>query len=287
MTSETSLQPVAEDFSLTDGMLIPQTYNQLWRAARMYASSGLTPTHFHEKPAACAIAITQALRCGLEPLFFMQNTYVVGGKVSIMTTLAVALLKSSGAIRGALRFEFEGEKEQRSCTCFATDAISGETLSKSISMSIVRGEGWDQNKKWRSMPDHMLQLRSALWLARTYYPEVLLGLPCKEEVEDAAISEASAARVVETKPATVVTLGDVTQALNQKRTNSQQAKSERHDLESTQVDPVPPQEQGTREDITPFEAAQIAEQEAERKPKTKPKQGALIDTSDPYRGAGQ
>ena len=128
-------------------------------------------------------------------------------------------------------------------------------------------------------------LRSAIKLYSDD-PDIAMAL----EMDDRHFAEPQALeRQIAAQP--VATLQDVTQMM-QRRLPQRAAEAidftpRAEQAESTQVESAPQQDHSTREEITPFEAAQIAEQEAERKPKAKPKQGALIDTSDPYRGAGQ
>jgi hypothetical protein len=55
-------------------------------------------------------------------------------------------------------------------------------------MEVAKLEGWiDKNgSKWRTMPEQMLRYRSAMWLARLYAPECLMGMSTVDELEDMA-----------------------------------------------------------------------------------------------------
>jgi hypothetical protein len=58
--------------------------------------------------------------------------------------------------------------------------------STEVSMEMAVNEGWygKNGSKWQTMPDLMLQYRSAAFFGRIYAPELLMGLPAVEEVQD-------------------------------------------------------------------------------------------------------
>ena len=58
--------------------------------------------------------------------------------------------------------------------------------STEVSMEMAVNEGWysKNGSKWQTMPDLMLMYRSAAFFGRIYAPEVLMGLPAAEEVQD-------------------------------------------------------------------------------------------------------
>jgi len=49
---------------------------------------------------------------------------------------------------------------------------------------MAKAEGWTSNKKWRTMPDHMLRFRSATFFGRQHVADLLLGVQTEEEVVD-------------------------------------------------------------------------------------------------------
>lgn len=162
----------------------PKTLAQLQRLARMYSESGLVPQHYSGNIANCAIGVQMALRCKVDILTFLQSSYIVHGKPGIESKLAIAMLNSSGQIRGRVRFTLEGEGKGRRCTAYAVDATTGDTLSQTVSMDMAEAEGWLKNQKWKSLTDLMLQYRSAMFLIRVFFPDVLMGMQSLEELND-------------------------------------------------------------------------------------------------------
>lgn len=166
--------------------LRPKDMAGVWRMARMYSASSLVPVHFQGKVADCAIAIQMALRCKVDPMAFLQKCYIVYGRPSIETTLAVAMANTSGVLKSRITYRLEGEGAARKCTAIATLKESGEVINSEVSVRIAHAMGWWDKKDslWPKMTDLMLQYRSAMWLIRAYMPEVLMGIYSIDEARD-------------------------------------------------------------------------------------------------------
>lgn len=164
----------------------------LWRLAVMYSQSGeMVPQHYQGKAPACMVAIQMASRCKVDPLAFMQQSYVVHGKPGVSGALVIAMLNASGKIKGRVRYAFAGQGDQRSCTACVTDKETDEEIKLTLEWKTVMAEGWHLPKgkdrmpsKWSTMPEQMFRYRAATWLVRAHYPEVLMGLHTADELED-------------------------------------------------------------------------------------------------------
>lgn len=160
-----------------------------WKSAKFLSSSDLVPQDtYREKPANCLIALDIANRTGFSPLTVMQQLYIVKGKPSWSGQMAIALVNNCGRFT-PLEFTYVGEMGTPSHGCYAsaTDLKSGKVcVSDIVTMQMAKDEGWlDKNgSKWKTMPMQMMKYRSGAFFARTYCPEVLLGLPLADEVRD-------------------------------------------------------------------------------------------------------
>lgn len=172
----------------SEGRIAKCNMGGLWRLARIYSESNVVPEHFRKSPSNCFIACQLAYRMRVDPFAVMQSLYIVpgSGKPSMEARLAIACLNASGQTVGRIRWRFDGEGSARSCTAFVVDRETGDELDLRIDWSTVEGEGWLSKKgsKWQTMPDQMFRYRSATWLIRAYYPEVMMGLRTTDEVED-------------------------------------------------------------------------------------------------------
>lgn len=165
--------------------LDPVRYRHLQMVAKDFAASEIVPKRYQGKPCDCLIALELAARLGMHPLMVMQNVYTVHGTPGMQGQFVIALLNSSGVFAAPLEWEYDGDGDSRSCTCRATRKKDGKPVELKMSIAIARAEGWyGQNPKWKNIPDQMLAYRSASWLARLHFPEVLMGLQTVEEIAD-------------------------------------------------------------------------------------------------------
>lgn len=171
----------------------PAKFEHIWRVAKCFAMSSLTPDTLRGKPEDCFILTQLAMRLNCDPFMLMQNTYVVHGRPGMEAKLQIGLLNASGRIRGNVTYTFSGKADDYGCEASAIDAATGAKITgPRVTWRIVKAEGWDkpkgtQTSKWRTMPDLMFRYRAASLLIRTHYPEVTLGLMTREELEEQVI----------------------------------------------------------------------------------------------------
>jgi hypothetical protein len=178
-----------------------------FKAAKFLAASDLVPeATYRDKPANCLIALDIANRLGMSPLIVMQQLYIVKGKPSWSGQFCVAAIQNTGRFSP---LEYLWGEGGTSCSCQATRKADGAVCrGATVSLKMAQDEGWmgKSGSKWKTMPQQMLMYRAATFFARTFCPEVLLGLQTADEVTDVYGPEP------ETAPATVtISLGDVTE----------------------------------------------------------------------------
>lgn len=171
----------------------------------------------------CMIALDMAQRMNANPLMVMQNLHVIEGRPSWSSQFIISAINSSGKF-SPLRFDLEWleeieatfstfewvtgpngrrvKQEQKHaikvrnarCVAWAIEKATGERLeSAPVTMEMAVNEGWygKNGSKWRSMPDLMLRYRSAAFFGRIYAPELLMGLPTAEELQDVFVQDAA------------------------------------------------------------------------------------------------
>jgi len=135
----------------------------------------------------CVIACRAALTLGIDPLMFLQHTYIVpnGGAIAIDGQIAIAVLNNSPTIKGRIRFLFTGDGKDRACKASVTDAKTGESHSYTVTWKDVVMNRWNREKsQWSTQPELMFRYRSALYLARTSFPDLLMGMRTIDEQDD-------------------------------------------------------------------------------------------------------
>lgn len=188
----------------TDLFFNPGAFEQLQRAATMFASSSLVPAHMQgrDKIGDCAIALALAHEMRESPIMVMQNIYVVKGKAGWNAQYLIARANKYGIFKGNLKWRFEDKGDieitkaikdkgsskvkarNLSATCYAVLKDTGEEVSETVDLEMAEAEEWTRNSKYHTMARLMLQYRSATFLIRLNCPEVMMGLPVIEEVED-------------------------------------------------------------------------------------------------------
>lgn len=186
----------------------------LWRLATLYSKSNLVPTHFRGEPEDCLIGLQLAQRLGVDPFMLFQNLYVVHGKPGIEAKLAIALVNASGKIKGSLTYYLDGEGADRFCRATVLEAETGKEIEYIVERKLAKRMGWDKPGKggmesqWVTNPDLMLRYRAAMFLIRTHYPEVIMGLQSREELVDTYGEQRQAVGVDLAKRATRSSLND-------------------------------------------------------------------------------
>lgn len=121
------------------------------------------------------------------PLQVMQQIYFVGGQPAWKSSFVVTLLKSEGV---KVTFEeigsFAEDRAKAKTRAIGTDKSGMRYYSTWITWEVVHGNGWDNKagSKWLSMPDQMARYRAATFLARAYWPELLMGYYTTDERAD-------------------------------------------------------------------------------------------------------
>jgi len=203
---------VSTDNSTFSALMDTSKFEQLQRAASVFAKSDMVPAHYKGKIENCIIALATAKRMEVDPFMFMQNSYIVHGRPGIEAKLAIGLLNTRGIFRGGIKYETGGEGDERWCRCWAIDRETGERVEGSkVSIKTAKAEGWyDKNgSKWKTMPELMLQYRAAMFFARLHAPEVLMGLYSVEELHDMA----NVGQIRDVTPQSVVDTDDLNSAL--------------------------------------------------------------------------
>lgn len=161
-------------------------FKEAFMLGKYLAQSDLVPSTYKGNPTNCAIALDIANRMGVSPMFVMQNLYVVKGIPSWSGQACMSIIRACGRYEN-VKPVYVGEvgKDNRGCYIEATDAKSGEKVrGTEINMAMVHGEGWDSNKKWKTMPEQMLVYRAATFFARAYCPNELMGFKVEGEADD-------------------------------------------------------------------------------------------------------
>ena len=181
----TAKMPVIEDGEYSI-LFDTARFEQAFRVARLFSASKFVPEAYQGSPENCFVALQMATRLRIDPMMFMQKTYIVHGKPGMEATLAIALINARGPFDGPIQWKLTGEGMDRACTAYAKHRHTGEICEVTVDMKMAKAEGWydKSGSKWKTIPDQMLRYRSASFLGRLYAPECLMGISTVDELDD-------------------------------------------------------------------------------------------------------
>jgi hypothetical protein len=164
------------------GGLAFQNADQAMNFARMMAvSSVAVPKHLRGNPGACLAVVIQAIEWRLSPYAVANKSYSVNDRLAFESQLIQAVILQRAPIEGRLKVEYTGEGEQRVCRVWAT-LQNGDVVDYT---SPPRGRITPQNSPlWKTDPDQQQFYFSARALCRRHFPDVLLGIYARDELED-------------------------------------------------------------------------------------------------------
>lgn len=182
---EAKLSPVT--FQPGEIFMNIQAFEAAQRMIRPLSESDLVPATFQKRPANCLIALETAQRIGASPMMVMQNLYIVHGKPAWSSTFLIACINASRKFT-PLRYRMTGEKgtDGYGCIAWAIDRDGEKLESPEVTIGMAKAEGWygKTGSKWKTMPELMLRYRAATFFARTYVPELTMGIQTQDEIID-------------------------------------------------------------------------------------------------------
>lgn len=181
-------QPAA----LTTGSMLSNValMDSLHRFAVLMSESRVTvPTHLHGNVPDCMAVAMQAVRWGMDPFVVAQKTHVVSGRLGYEAQLVNAVVQSSGAIRGAFHYEFEGAGSAMACRVGAVLAgEQGVTWGEWLKSSEVQTKN---SPLWKVNPKQQMGYLQVKNWARLYCPGAILGVYTQDELVDVAPAPAA------------------------------------------------------------------------------------------------
>ena len=176
-------------------------YQQFYKMAEGLSKTDLVPDNYKNKPENCLIAIDTARQIGAKnPLFVMQNLYIVKGKPSWSGQYCSALVYTNFKNVKVNRVG-NAENGLKGIYITATNKNGENCRGSVVTLEMAQKEGWvnKQGSKWQTMPEQMLIYRAFAFFARAYCPDKLLGMHDEYEVQDITPADNSKAKNLEDK----------------------------------------------------------------------------------------
>jgi hypothetical protein len=169
-------------------LMSPDRMNNLIAFSEVMAGGRvMIPAHLHGKPADCLAIAMQATEWGMNPFTVAQKTHLVSGTLGYEAQLVIAVLQTTGAIRGRFHFEYQGEGQALQCRAGAIPGGETEIVwSEWIAFSMVKVKN---SPLWTANPKQQMGYLQAKNWARLYAPGAILGVYSADELEERFIPE--------------------------------------------------------------------------------------------------
>jgi len=156
---------------------------QIMEFAKMLAISNVAvPKHLRGNPGACLGIVTQAVEWRMSPFAVANKSYSVNDRLAYEAQLIHAVVLQRAPLDGRIKFEFRGEGATRSCRTWAKIKNSDETVEYcSPRLADIKTKN---SPLWVADPDQQLGYYSVRALCRRHFPDVLMGVYSRDELDD-------------------------------------------------------------------------------------------------------
>jgi hypothetical protein len=187
---KTSIQSVAFGRSESGSGLAPQNLGDIVRFAEVMSRADIAiPKHLRENPGACLAVCMQAFNWQMDPFAVAQKSYKVGDQMAYEAQLIAAVINTRAGLKRRPQIEYRGTGGTRQCIV-TFEADDGSThLYESPQFSAITTKN---SPLWKSDPDQQLGYYSIRAGARRHFPEVILGVYDRDELE--AVKDVTPAR---------------------------------------------------------------------------------------------
>jgi len=157
---------------------------QVMEFSKLMAVSGqAVPKHLRATPGACLAVSLQAMNWHMDPFAVANKSYMVNDRIAYEAQLIHAVIEQRAPIKGRLKGKYEGEGAKRVCVLTAISQEDGDTIEyRSPEIGSITTKN---SPLWKSDPDQQLWYYSARAMCRRHFPDVLLGVYEKEEIQHA------------------------------------------------------------------------------------------------------
>ena len=148
----------------------------------MSLSKQAVPKHLRAEPGACMAITLQALNWRMDPFAVANKSYMVNDRIAYEAQLIHAVIEQRAPIKGRIKGRLQGKDATRQWI-LSTITSDGDTLEYE---GPEIGKITTKNSPlWKADPDQQLWYYSVRAMCRRHFPDVILGVYEKEEIEHA------------------------------------------------------------------------------------------------------
>lgn len=152
-------------------------------ARLMSKSQTAVPKHLRDNPGACLGVALQASEWQMSPFAVANKSYVVNDRLAYEAQMINAVILRRAPIRGRMKFSYNGEGEKRRCK--VSVELNDGTGSVEYESPEIGKIPVKNSPLWKGDPDQQLAFYSSRAMCRRHFPDVIMGVYSKDELEDA------------------------------------------------------------------------------------------------------
>jgi len=149
----------------------------------MAISQVAVPKHLRGNPGACLAVVIQAVEWRMSPYAVANKSYSVNDRLAYEAQLIQAVILQRAPIKGRIKTEYLGEGGKRKCKVWA------ELLDEPGEIVEYESPEFDKilpknSPLWKNDPDQQHHYFSVRAWCRRHFPDVILGVYAKDELDD-------------------------------------------------------------------------------------------------------
>lgn len=146
----------------------------------MSVSRQAIPKHLRSEPGTCMAITLQALNWRMDPFAVANKSYMVNDRIAYEAQLIHAVIEQRAPIKGRIKGRIEGAAATRKWFLNAT-TNDGDTIEyEGPEIGTITTKN---SPLWKADPDQQLWYYSVRAMCRRHFPDVILGVYEKEEIE--------------------------------------------------------------------------------------------------------
>lgn len=164
-------------------LLDPQVWAIIREQAGVLVKSGFLPPGINTPEKAIAIMI-KGVELGIPPMQAFSHIYIISGKPGMSAELMFSLI-----LRAIPNLTFHYKKRDDTACIIVATRPGGKPEEFSFTMEDAKKAGLLSNQTWSKYPRAMLRSRCISEMARTLFPDLLMGCSYTPEELGAVVSE--------------------------------------------------------------------------------------------------
>lgn len=167
------------------GGLAFKDMGQVMEFSKLMAVAGqAVPRHLRAAPGACLAISLQALNWRMDPFAVANKSYMVNDRIAYEAQLIHAVIEQRAPIKGRIKGRLEGQDQTRKwlLSVVTNDGDLIEYEGPEIAKITTKN-----SPLWKADPDQQLWYYSVRAMCRRHFPDVILGVYEKEEIEQADV----------------------------------------------------------------------------------------------------